>query len=98
MISKCSNPQCGVPLRYLRHGRIFRFDLPAVCFEAAGHSLQAKIVRKVSHFWLCGHCCQRMTLVVDPALGIVVHPLDSHAEPLPLHAQLSALAASVARV
>jgi hypothetical protein len=93
MISKCSNPHCGVPLRYLRHGRIFRFDQPSVCFEAVGRSRHAKIVRKVSHFWLCGHCCQTMTLVSDSVLGIVVRQLNLHAEPLPLHA-LGAIAAS----
>jgi hypothetical protein len=97
MISKCSNPQCGVPLRYLRHGRIFRFDLPAVAFEAVGASRQTRMVRKVSHFWLCGHCCETMTLVLDPVLGIVVRPVDTHAEPLPLHAQL-AIAESAAHI
>jgi hypothetical protein len=95
MISKCSNPHCGVPLRYLRHGRIFRFEQPSVCFEAVGRSRHAKIVRKVSHFWLCGHCCQTMTLVSDSVLGIVVRQLNLHAEPLPLHA-LGAIAASAA--
>lgn len=86
-----------MPLRYLRHGRIFRFDLPAVSFEAKGHSRRATIVRKVCHFWLCGHCCQSMTLVLDPVLGILVRPLDPHAEPLPLHAQL-VIAASAAHI
>lgn len=60
MISNCANPECSVPLRYLRHGRIFRFDIPLHPFANKSNSL-----RKVSHFWLCGRCCQHLTLVLD---------------------------------
>ena len=78
MISKCANPECAVPLRYLRHGRIFRFDIPSLSFEMSGNLGRAKIIRKVSHFWLCGHCCQTMTLIFDPVYGAVVqHPAQS---------------------
>jgi len=98
MITKCFNPRCGMPLRYLRHGRIFRFDLPSVSFEAVGLTQRARIIRKVSHFWLCGHCCQTMTLVSDSVLDVRVQQLNLHAEPLPIHAQLNAIAASAAHV
>jgi hypothetical protein len=76
MISKCANPECAVRLRYLRHGRIFRFDVPSLVFETSGHSRHAKIIRKVSHFWLCGDCCQLMTLIHDPILGAIIHRTD----------------------
>lgn len=89
MISKCANPDCSVPLRYLRHGRIFRFDVPSLSFEAIGSAWRAKMSRKVAHFWLCGHCCQTMTLIFDPVIGAKVHalepfPVQSSKIPVPL--------------
>jgi hypothetical protein len=51
MISHCSNPECGKPLRYLRDGRVVRMIRPR---ETSGPSLPAN--PGVEHFWLCGDC------------------------------------------
>lgn len=69
MISKCSNPQCAVPFRYLSDGRLFPF--PAGC-----SGLQ---VGKVCWHWLCGQCAQRYTLVAD-ASGRVSVRCESSAD------------------
>jgi hypothetical protein len=68
MVSNCANPECGKPLHYLRDGRVFLFRAA----ESAAGSIAAAS-RRFEHFWLCGACAQRMTLVQD-ALGI--HLLD----------------------
>ncbi|HEU5451202.1 MAG TPA: hypothetical protein VFU76_04420 [Terriglobales bacterium] len=55
MISRCSNPGCGVPFRYLSDGRLFPFP-------AGSSGLR---VGKICWHWLCGQCAQRYTLVAD---------------------------------
>jgi hypothetical protein len=70
MVTHCANPACAVPLRYLRDGRIFQFEVRS--------RMQArKVSRQVAHFWLCGKCCSMMTLTFDPAAGVQVIPMIS---------------------
>jgi hypothetical protein len=64
MLSKCFNPGCSTPFRYLRHGRIYQLDIPA----PAGASGSA---RRREFFWLCGHCCATLTVVVKEGAGAV---------------------------
>jgi hypothetical protein len=74
MISKCANPQCGIPLHYLRHGRIFRFNTAA---RPSGIVPPfARTPERIAHYWLCGDCCRNMTLVFDPFQGISVRPIE----------------------
>jgi hypothetical protein len=86
MISHCANPECAVPLRYLRHGRIFRFDVPSSQF---GNS--SKNVWRTSHFWLCGRCCQRLTLMSDPLGEVVVRQLEDTSLPSTITIKLPTL-------
>jgi hypothetical protein len=70
MITHCANPGCAVPLRYLRDGRIFQFEVRS--------RVQArKLSRQVAHFWLCGECSSKVTLSFDPAAGVRVVPMIS---------------------
>lgn len=55
MISRCSNPQCGVPFRYLTDGKLFPFP-------AGSSGLQ---IGKICWHWLCGRCAHQYTLVAD---------------------------------
>jgi hypothetical protein len=72
MLTKCANTNCSRPLHYLRHGKIFRLGS-----DRAADLRVEKIPAgpaPVEHFWLCGHCCQRFTLIRDPFRGVVVVP------------------------
>jgi hypothetical protein len=79
MISHCANPDCGVPLRRLRDGRLFQFEITS---NDGGESQskpgnRGKSSRHVAHFWLCGKCSPSFTLVVDPKRGVAMVPLYS---------------------
>lgn len=54
MVMNCTNPKCGKPLRYLREGRIFVFDVT----EGQG----VKSTHRLEHFWLCGACSKTLRL------------------------------------
>jgi len=66
MISKCANPQCSAPFRYLRDGKLFRVDHDA-----------DKPWHRMEHFWLCGRCAATMTLVAERGEGVTAVPLSS---------------------
>lgn len=73
MVSHCANPACGTPLRYLRDGRLFQFEVrpqPAT----APPSSSPKGPRTVTHFWLCGRCASKLTLVFDQLQAVVLKP------------------------
>ena len=80
MVSQCANPDCRAPLRHLRDGRLFQFEVRTVGLrdvESAGQSAQKVPPRReVSHFWLCGQCSRAMTLTFDNVKGVVVIPLQ----------------------
>jgi hypothetical protein len=69
MVTHCANPICGVPLRYLRFGRLFRFEVRALKNDS-----DSRVTRQVTHFWLCGECAPRLTLAFDPLRGVQVIP------------------------
>jgi hypothetical protein len=68
MVTNCANPSCSVPLRYLRDGRLFQF-------EVRSRTKFRKLFRQVAHFWLCGRCSSTLTLIFDPAMGVQLTPL-----------------------
>ena len=72
MTSHCANPDCAVPLRLLRDGRLYQF---AVKPQASAQEMaQTNSSRSVSHFWLCGECSSKLTLVFDQLAAVVVKP------------------------
>ena len=85
MISNCANPDCGIPLRYLRDGRLFQFEVKTAPARAAEPGMvqpgAKKISRGVWHFWLCGHCSSSMTLEFDQFKGVTLRPLHHHSAP-----------------
>jgi len=54
MVKNCANTNCGKPLRYLREGRIFVFELK----ESNGNGS----IHRMEHFWLCGTCSRTLRL------------------------------------
>ena len=72
MTSHCANPDCAVPLRLLRDGRLYQFEVRPQAADVAIAS--AKPSRSLSHFWLCGECSSKLTLVFDQFKAVVVKP------------------------
>lgn len=58
MVSKCANPACLVPFRYLHEGRIFTVQADT---ERHGSGTGAIVER----YWLCSKCSESMTLVLQ---------------------------------
>jgi len=57
MLTKCTNPSCPAPFRYLEDGRLFRLESdlatdPARC-------------NRVEYFWLCHRCSSTMMLRLE---------------------------------
>jgi hypothetical protein len=77
MLPQCANPACRTPLRYLRDGRLFQFEVRPVDFERPGQPRRmGPAHRQVAHFWLCGNCSLDMTLAFDKEKGVTVTPLQ----------------------
>jgi hypothetical protein len=74
MLTKCANTTCPTPLRYLRHGKIFR--LGSDCAADLRVEKSSAGPAPVEHFWLCGNCCQTFTLIRDRFLGVLVVPKE----------------------
>ena len=74
MLTKCANTNCPTPLRYLRHGKIFR--LGSDCAADLRVEKSSAGPAPVEHFWLCGNCCQTFTLIRDRFLGVLVVPKE----------------------
>lgn len=74
MVSHCANPSCATPLRYLRDGRLFQFEVrslsqPGASGRGEGEKYK-RPSRRVWHYWLCGHCSSDMTLQFDQLQGL----------------------------
>ncbi|HUS18255.1 MAG TPA: hypothetical protein VMZ25_01275 [Terriglobales bacterium] len=65
MLSKCANPDCTTPLHYLREGKVFRVEKDGPVLVAG-----KKPASSVEHFWLCGPCSERSTLLYDAKNGV----------------------------
>lgn len=77
MTSHCANPACSIPLRYLRDGRIFQFEVRPEPVKFAANDVPGflrRSSRRISHFWLCGQCSSTLTLVFDTLKGVIVKP------------------------
>ncbi len=58
MLSKCANPGCSQPFRYLGEGRLFQVERN-ITPEGGGKS-----IRKIEHYWLCDGCSRAMRIGV----------------------------------
>jgi hypothetical protein len=76
MLSKCANPACSTPFRYLRDGKIFEIDS-----TRSGKAVEEKkSARHVEFFWLCGECSLQLTIVDDHQKGVITAPLPQGAQ------------------
>jgi hypothetical protein len=86
MLAHCVNPNCCVPLHSLCEGRLFQFEVVSISIAASDDTAERfdeKPERQTAHFWLCGHCADSMTLVLEPVRGLRVVPLASGNAELP---------------
>lgn len=78
MVSHCANPSCATPLRYLRDGRLFQFEVKSVSRPGGSQEAEEggpkRPSRQVWHYWLCGNCSSDMTLQFDQLQGLKVTP------------------------
>lgn len=66
MVNVCANPKCSKPLHYLREGRIYVFDVPSP------ERVDGARARRMEHYWLCGDCCNTLTLTRSPDSGVAL--------------------------
>ena len=76
MISKCANPECSAPFRYIRDGKLFRVDLDQLESASIAQGDSDKRWHRMEHFWLCGRCAATMTLVAEKRRGVMAVPLS----------------------
>jgi hypothetical protein len=78
MLSKCANPACSQPFRYLRDGKLFEIETNRSPDEwTVG---ERKSNRRVEFFWLCGQCCTELTVVLDKNHGVITVPIPARLE------------------
>ena len=70
MVSECANRECSRKFLYFRDGRLFVWP--------AARNRPACPERPVCHAWLCGECCQRLTVVRAKDESITVVPLAAN--------------------
>jgi len=81
MVSNCANPACATPLRYLRDGRLYQFEVKSLEKPGANPAASEDEVspkrksRHIWHYWLCGRCSPNLTLKFDQLQGLKLIPL-----------------------
>ena len=79
MLDRCANPNCGVPFRHLRGGKVFRMSTDA----AADLRITRMPAPGVEYFWLCQACSHAYTLVVSAKGCMETVKLAGHLTNLP---------------
>jgi hypothetical protein len=73
VVGKCANPECAVPFRYFREGKLFRFHL-SVSSTPIRIQPEGSARGRIEDFWLCGSCASKMTLVSKDGVGVRTRP------------------------
>jgi len=87
MLSKCANPTCSNPFRYLREGRLFEIESNQ---PVQTPSSVSKPVRRIEFFWLCGECSAELTVVNDYEKGVITIPIPKETKYLVRRASAAA--------
>jgi len=78
MLTTCANQSCGRSFAPHGSGRLFQFEVVSISLAAndeASAPFDEKPVRETMHFWLCGSCASRFSLVLEPAHGLRMVPV-----------------------
>ena len=76
---RCINETCNRPLQ-LSEGRLFQFEITLISLAVNDKNaapFDEKPQREMLHFWLCGDCAARSTLVLEPVRGLKLVPLQA---------------------
>ncbi len=65
MLSKCANPTCPNPFRYLHEGRLYLISSVSHCDGRNLRSASASKSRRLEYAWLCSVCSSGMTIRID---------------------------------
>lgn len=90
MLAHCVNPSCGTALHSFAEGRLFQFEVVSISVSASDESsgpFDEKPSTQTAQFWLCLHCAASFRLVLDPASGLKILPIEidgTELEGLPL--------------
>jgi len=76
MLSKCANPACFAPFRYLREGKLFEIQTHDPVQSIAEPK---KPARRTEFFWLCDRCSAELTIILDEHKRVVTAPLRKEA-------------------
>jgi len=74
MISLCANPACQIAFDY-RQGQFFRFH------KAYRSGEKPPNTHSVQHFWLCGKCAGKYTLLYAEERGVLLQNRSETAVP-----------------
>ena len=75
MLTKCSNPSCSAPFRYLEEGRLFLLE--------SDPALRPRNSNRAEYFWLCHGCSYTMTLRLGKSDRVVAVPLPEAIRRIP---------------
>ena len=71
MVSKCANPACQAPFRYLHEGRLFNvFDTIPGAGQRPTHASRMEL------YWLCSQCVKSVRIVLQEG-RVVTRPLNA---------------------
>ena len=79
MLAHCVNPSCGVPLHSFAEGRLFQFEVVSISISASddsGGPFDERPSTQTAQFWLCLRCATSFRLVLDPASGLKILPIE----------------------
>lgn len=76
MLSKCANPACSQPFRYLRDGKLFEIETNVGPDNSVAG--EKKTSRRVEFFWLCGQCSTELMVINDKIQGVITIPIPAH--------------------
>lgn len=75
MTTKCVNPACGKPFRYLRGGKLFLIDSPPDPLHPSDPDSMSGAGHVSEFFWLCEECCRTMRIMLDRNGDVVLAAL-----------------------
>lgn len=81
MLAHCANESCNRPLYSFSEGRLFQFEVISISVAASDEKsapFDEKPQRETLHLWLCAECASKVTLVLEPARGVKMVPLEEH--------------------
>jgi hypothetical protein len=71
MVSKCANPACQAPFRYLHEGRLFN-----VLDAIPGAGQRPTHATHTEFYWLCNQCVKSVRIVLQEG-RVVTRPLNA---------------------